>query len=1151
MANPVNINVGAIKRPGVFVTQSSTGGLPQPIASHAIGYIFGSTPTDPYDDTPIDEYSALQPYKPTQIGSLADFTSKIGGVPTAANNPNSMISYDSVGAFFENVGVNGILYYTRVTPTPETKVVVTKGAGWNLFSLKIGGRYFGDTSLGINDSEGVEIRVITTTALDANDNAFDIVGYLKNNDPDFGTYFRIEQDDEEAKEATFRIYSKDVRSLPEIDTFKAYQISDTAYATPTNAGNVNFYVPIKELALRCTSRDVATSEPIKYVSGGALGNFIEAATVFGRTNGTTSFQHDQGGGSEGWVNLNDIDELTIGTDQIDAGDLIVFEGIDPGQGDYAGTGPIDLNGVGNISYNTVYKVHSVDIANNRIKLQNPAQNSASILNFSDSNLSLVVRVRRIVYNITKDVVGGSVADSNAVTDSDVQGVVAQALEDFLIDQKQYASASVIPDNKFVAISTDERVGKLGHLALPDIGSQYYQWDASGTAFAVSTTVPNGSATSVGNNITRTGYLPDTVQVFYLNIAGENRAIIANGATPAELTNSVRDSINEILEEKNINEFYKVESIAVDYSGLGNNNFAPNNGLAISTSPGTAGTPALRPSNDGRQLTGTVAVTSGSTVIKGITSDQQSGNITTLLADGTLTGSGTDFQAIAAPGTRIVLQKDVLTGADAERTFEVVEVYSATQMLVKNPGGSTTAFSGKTYTLHTSSTKFTEELNDGDPVVINGYRFKVSGSVSLDHKFTVESADAPTFTVSSTTASLDSSAANGFYRHDYILRLKITSKNGIPSPVVAGLNRYGIKDTNIARIGSEEEAADFANYKLSAKSRAQDFVYAIEQGMGSGLYQPGFLFAPEAYGSFKSQVGGLTKSGAREERVKVTQSLLRAAEGKLGETEGISGTQHIALIDCGADEESLSEVQDELAYIKKTAGVPFGHAAYYAPYIKNLAGRFVPPSSYIAGIACSRYQNEGFQQAPAGARYPLRGATDLRFDITAQQQEVTYPLGLNPIRSLPNRGIVAWGARTMSSNQLFKFVNTRAILNVLIDVMSRSFDDILFEQIDSAGTLFSRAKSIASQVMGQLYRQGALFGARPEQAYLVVCSDANNALSDLENGTLRLDAYVATSPTLERLVVTVIRTPAGQVAQVQDTFSRNVDRFDYLLNNTTI
>ena len=134
--------------------------------------------------------------------------------------------------------------------------------------------------------------------------------------------------------------------------------------------------------------------------------------------------------------------------------------------------------------------------------------------------------------------------------------------------------------------------------------------------------------------------------------------------------------------------------------------------------------------------------------------------------------------------------------------------------------------------------------------------------------------------------------------------------------------------------------------------------------------------------------------------------------------------------------------------------------------------------------------------------------------------------------------------------VFKFVNTRAILNVLIDVLGRSFDDILFEQVDSAGTVYARIKSIASQVCGQFYRQGALFGARPEQAYLVVCSSANNSNEDLEAGTARLDVYVATSPTLERLLVTIVRTPAGQVAQLSDSFSRNQDRFTAILNTTS-
>jgi len=1110
MANPVNINVGAIKRPGVFVTQSATGGLPQPLASHAIGYVFGSTPVDPYDENPLDEYSSLPPYKPTQIGSLEDWVQRAGGVPTASNNPQSITSYDSVKAFFENVGVNGILYYTRVTPTPESKVIVTKGAGWNLFSLKIGDRYFGDKSLGINDSDGVEIRVITTTALDANDNAFDIAGYLGQDDPDFKTYYRIEQTDEEAKQATFRIYSKDVRVIPTVQSFKGYQISDTAYSTPTDAGTISRYVPIKELDFRCVSRDVTTQESILPISGSAIGNFLEETSVSGKTADTGSFT-----ASTGVVTMaaGEMAKLSIGTDALAAGDKVVFEGIDPGQAAYNGAGELPT---GNIFFSQVYSVLSV--SGDTFILNN---GSGAALTFSSDD-ALEVRVRRLAY------------------DPSVSADALQAIEDFLIDQEIYANAASIPDNKIVAVTTDERVGKDDHVKWSDGFAAYYQWDLSGTTFTVGAdggniaNVPNGTITSVGANVTRTGYVPDSVQVFYVNIAGENRVVIANGATPAELTADIVKSLKEVLVEKELDAFYEVEGVDVDYSGLGAGNFAPNNGIAISTSTATAGKPALRPTNDGQPLTGSVATTASNTTIQGSVSSQ-SGTVE-VLASGALMGTGTSFLSAIAPGYRILI---------GSNTYEVVEVTSNTQALLSNPSAATES-SGSSYS--TVSTRFSEDLYAGAYVVINGYRFEVA-SVTNDSAFVVTTA--PTFTASSTTVFLDSSISNGFYRHDYILKVKIISKNGIPSPVVPGLNRYGQRDTNVIRVNSLDEAADFSAYKLSSKARAQDFVYAIEQGMGTSDYRPGFLLAPEAYANFKQETGVLTKKEAREERVKVTQSLLRAAEGKLGEVEGISGTQHIALIDCGADELSLSEVQDELAYVKSTAGAPFGHGAFYAPYIKNAADRFVPPSAFIAGIACSRYVNEGFQQAPAGARYPLRGANGLRFDITAQQQEVTYPLGLNPIRSLPNRGIVAWGARTMSPNALFKFVNTRAILNVLLDVMARSFDDVLFEQIDSAGTLYSRAKSIASQVMGQLYRQGALFGARPEQAYLVVCSDANNSLTDLENGTLRLDAYVATSPTLERLVVTVVRTPAGQVAQVQDSFSRNVDRFDYLLNQTTV
>jgi hypothetical protein len=652
---------------------------------------------------------------------------------------------------------------------------------------------------------------------------------------------------------------------------------------------------------------------------------------------------------------------------------------------------------------------------------------------------------------------------------------SQILEDFLVASDVYTSLSDIPDNKVIAVSKDLLTGNIAADKWENASAGYWEFSSSassGQHFTLLTdpndnrVVPSGTVTGSGSSISRAGYLPDTVQAFYINIAGDNRVVIINGATPEELASSLRNEIVSVLQEKDVARFFDVEAVAYDPDDLISDGFyVPNNGRILSEQVDQAGSPFIRPELDDITLSGTVGVSGG-----------------------------------------------VLTG---------------------------------------SETLFAKELGSGDQIVINGNRFSIV-SVSGNTSATVT----PTNVTISTgkTASLDRSLPNGFYSHDYVLKIRIKSKNGVSSPISAGVNRFGSVDSNVSLLVSTAQDLGYEGYKLTQQAKAQDFVFAIEEGMGSrGDLAPGFVLAPEAYASLIT--GGAnsdisSKTEARQERLKVTQSLTALAEGRIGQAEGLTGTQHIALIDVGGDENSLSDAQEELNTIKAIVGVPYGHSSYYAPYIKNINDRYVPPSGYIAGIACSRYNNEGFQQPPAGSRYPLRGAIGLKFDISAQQQEVTYALGLNPIRSLPNRGIVVWGARTLSPNPLFKFVNTRAILNVLIDVLSRSFDDILFEQIDSAGTLYARVKSVASQVLSQFYRQGALFGTRPEQAYSVSCSGANNRDNLIEQGTVRADIYVATSPTLERLAITVVRTPAGQVSLISDSFSRNEERYTSLLNTTS-
>lgn len=953
MANTVRINAAALNRPGVFVGQTSTGGLPQPIATHAVAYVFGTTQSDEYygDQASGVSYSPLLPYTPTQIASANDFISKTGGsIPSAS--VGALTSYDSIKAFFDNVGVNGILYFTRVSPTPETVIdlnVSSAGAGYNSFSLKVNGRYFG-TPTGMYDGDGVEIKIITTTGLDRLDNARDLYTFLSGTSVEsdgFSDFYRVEQTATEATNGKFRLFCRDVTNLPEIGEFRAYDFNTTNYVAGVNllieAGVVRSYTSVKELNFRCASRDISTGEAILFISGSAISQYVKTA--------------------------ND---------------------------DNAGT------------YDTA------------------------------SDQSLI-------------------------------------LEDFLVNQGLYTALSAITDGKIIAVSKDMTNDFATEDMWQDGDAAYWVFDSgavAGSKFTILATgggsklVPTGEVSLTGSVYSRSGYLPDTVQAFYLNIAGENRVVIVNGATPDELTESLRDQILSVLQEKELDRFFDIEAVTYDPGeDLDPELYAPNNGHKLSKYVSYAGAPYLRPDIENITLTGTVQVDGGDLI-----------------------------------GT---------------------------------------------------NTQFSSELAAGDHIVAGGVRFAIV-TVNSNSTATVTPGDVDV--AAGATATLDKSIPNGFYSHDYVLRIKITSKNGVASPVIPGTNRFGVTDENVVRLISQSQDVGYEGYKLTQQGKAQDFVFAIEEGMGSQTsLAPGFVLAPEAYSVLIS--GGSnndiqSKNEARQERLKITQSLTALAEGRIGQTEGITATQHIALIDVGGDEKNLSEAQDELNIIKAAVGVPFGHSSFYAPYIKNLNDRYVPPSGFIAGIACSRYINEGFQQPPAGSRYPLRGAVGLKFEISAQQQEVTYALGLNPIRSLPNRGIVVWGARTLSSNPLFKYVNTRAILNVLIDVLGRSFDDILFEQIDSAGTLYARVKSVGSQVLSQFYRQGALFGARPEQAYTISCSSANNDATLLEGGTVRADIYVATSPTLERLAITVVRTPAGQVSLISDSFSRNEERYTNLLNTSS-
>lgn len=207
---------------------------------------------------------------------------------------------------------------------------------------------------------------------------------------------------------------------------------------------------------------------------------------------------------------------------------------------------------------------------------------------------------------------------------------------------------------------------------------------------------------------------------------------------------------------------------------------------------------------------------------------------------------------------------------------------------------------------------------------------------------------------------------------------------------------------------------------------------------------------------------------------------------------------------------------------------FGYLWYYGPFIVDLEGSNVPPSSFVAGTALRRYREQGFEEPPAGVLYPLRGALRPQVHITQAHQQASNATGMNAIRAIPNRGVVIYGARTRSANRLFKWANTRVILNVVINSLAASFDDAIFRAIDGNQGLFRQVRGRAEGVLYTLYQGEALYGASPSDAYRVIVNDSNNPNFSLEDGRINVDVFVVPVNTLEIINITVTRVATGQL-----------------------
>lgn len=246
--------------------------------------------------------------------------------------------------------------------------------------------------------------------------------------------------------------------------------------------------------------------------------------------------------------------------------------------------------------------------------------------------------------------------------------------------------------------------------------------------------------------------------------------------------------------------------------------------------------------------------------------------------------------------------------------------------------------------------------------------------------------------------------------------------------------------------------------------------------------------------------------------------------------GFNGVPQALFLEAGVDNVNRLYNDSQLYF------QPFGFIAYYGPYIENASGQWIPPSPYVTGIALRRYRAEGYQFPPAGVKYQLADAVSAQIPINSAQQNLLNPDGCNAIRTLPGyptSAVFVWGGRTRvntadAQQRLYQFVNTRVILNVVYGSLRSAFDSQIFNVIDGFGVAFNQIISVGNSVLNQLYSRGALFGARPSDAFQVICDARINPPASLENGIINAKVFVTPVPTLERIQIDLIRVAVGQM-----------------------
>ena len=193
-----------------------------------------------------------------------------------------------------------------------------------------------------------------------------------------------------------------------------------------------------------------------------------------------------------------------------------------------------------------------------------------------------------------------------------------------------------------------------------------------------------------------------------------------------------------------------------------------------------------------------------------------------------------------------------------------------------------------------------------------------------------------------------------------------------------------------------------------------------------------------------------------------------------------------------------------------------YGAIYYPWLKRGDDVF-PPSGAVMGLYTRVERDHGtYGIAWPPANTPIHGVTHTEVELDWAEAGIIGEAGINPIVVQPGRGVIVWGARTMSTDPRWVFINSRRVVSMISEQLRRDNEWAIFEVNDPS--LWKVIERDVRVRLDQFHEGGMLAGARNGAEYSVECNESTNPPALRQQGTLQVAVRLRPVGTTERILI---------------------------------